>query len=170
MKFILEDLKKDFPLPIIVVQHISPHTKKSLSNLFNDICEMDAKEAEDKEEIKNSMIYFAPANYHLMIESNRTFSLSVDEAVNHSRPSIDVLFTTAAQVYKKRLLGIILTGANHDGAEGLVDVKEFGGVIIAEDPSSAKAPTMPRAAIEKVIPDMVLNLELIKKLLTELEA
>lgn len=170
LKMILEELSEKFPLPILIVQHISPDSKKRLSDFFSDICKVKVVEAEDKDQIKSGTIYFAPANYHLLVEQDRTCSLSVDDAVNHSRPSIDVLFSSAAQVYKKRLMGIILTGANNDGAEGLQDIKEFGGIIIAEDPSSARVPIMPQSAIEKVIPDMVLNLGLIKRLLLELEA
>ena len=113
-------------------------------------------------------IYIAPPNYHLLVEADRTFSLSIDEPVNYARPSIDVLFETAADVYKTNLIGVILTGANTDGSHGLKRIKETGGLSVVQDPSTAEADTMPRAAIAAVDVDYVLPLEEIGKVLTML--
>jgi two-component system chemotaxis response regulator CheB len=106
------------------------------------------KSAEDKEPVAPGVIYFAPPGYHLLVESGGTFALSLDEPVHFSRPSIDVLFESAAEAYGERLLGIVLSGANADGAEGLQAVAEAGGVTVVQLPSSAEVPTMPEAAMK----------------------
>ncbi|MCD4796509.1 MAG: chemotaxis protein CheB [Candidatus Cloacimonetes bacterium] len=152
-------LPKDFPLPIIVVQHIHKYQSGYLFEHLNKHCALKVKEADEKETIKPGNIYFAPPNYHLLIEEDKTFSLSVDEKVNYSRPSIDVLFKCAAEVYKNQLIGIILTGANDDGAEGMRIIKENGGLTIAQDPRDAEFPVMPQSAIDKVEIGIILTLE-----------
>ena len=111
-------------------------------------CQITVKEAEDKEPLVGGVIYFAPSDYHLLIEADGALALSTDEAVNYSRPSIDVLFESAADTYGPRLVGVILTGANHDGAAGLKAVIEAGGAAIVEDPAEAYASAMPEAALE----------------------
>jgi len=110
-------------------------------------------------------VYIAPANYHLMIENNKTFSLTIDEYVNFARPSIDVLFESAADAYKNKLIGIVLTGSNNDGAKGIKRVKEYGGLAIVQDPETAESPTMPASAIAAVQPDYILSLEKIVQFL-----
>lgn len=126
------------------------------------------KEAEEKETIKENTIYFAPPNYHLQVEDEFTLSLSTAQKVNFSRPSIDVLFETAAWTFKNELLGILLTGANSDGAEGLKTIKTFGGTTIVENPETAHARAMPQSGIKKSAPDYILNLEDIANKMIEL--
>ena len=143
----------------MVLQHIPSSPKSALPDLFASRCELQVKEAEDKENILPGYIYFAPPNYHLLIEREKHFSLSVEEAVNYSRPSIDLLFESAAVAYRNRLGGIILTGANSDGAVGLRAVAKYNGLTIVENPASSYEPFMPRAALSIVQPDYVLGVE-----------
>jgi len=144
---ILKPLPVNYPLPVIVVQHRAKDERSLLEEVMQQKCTIGIKQADEKEEIRNGIVYFAPPNYHLLVESNGTFSLSYDAPVNFSRPSIDVLFETAAEVFKQRLLGIILTGANKDGARGIQKIRNLGGTTIAQDPETADYPEMPKAAI-----------------------
>ncbi len=163
-------LPEDFPLPIIIVQHVYKYQSGYLFEHFNKHCALKVKEADEKEAVEPGNIYFAPPNYHLLIEEDKTFSLSIDEKVNYSRPSIDILFKCAAEVYKNQLIGIILTGANDDGAEGMCRIKESGGLIIAQNPNDAEQPFMPKAAIKKAGIDCVLTLNEISEFLTKQKA
>jgi two-component system chemotaxis response regulator CheB len=144
---ILKPLPSNFPIPVIVVQHRAKDERSMLEEVMQHKCNINIKQADEKEEIRHGIVYFAPPNYHLLVERNGTFSLSYDVPVNFSRPSIDVLFETAADVFNKRLLGIILTGANKDGAQGMKKIKELGGTTIAQQPGTADYPEMPEAAI-----------------------
>jgi two-component system chemotaxis response regulator CheB len=117
------------------------------------------REAEEKQNPLPGYVYFAPPNYHLMIEDDGAFALSVSEKVNYSRPSIDVLFETAAWVHKSDLVGIIMTGANHDGANGLKKIKDNGGLTIVQDPATADVSVMPGAAIQVAEPDYIFSIE-----------
>lgn len=126
---------------------------------------MKIRQADEKEKIENGVMYFAPADYHLLVERNRTFSLSCDDRVNYSRPSIDVLFETASDVYKNKLVAIILTGANGDGANGIRTVKKNGGTTIAQQPETAIHQTMPLAAIATGSVQHIYPLEKIKDFL-----
>jgi two-component system chemotaxis response regulator CheB len=146
---ILPIFPAEFRIPIIVVLHLPQHQPSLLVEIFNPKCDLTVREPDDKQEITPG-IWFAPPGYHLMIESNRTFALSVDEPVNYSRPSIDVLFQSAADAYGSRLLGVILTGANDDGARGAKSIAENGGAILVQDPNEAEADAMPLAAISAV--------------------
>lgn len=145
---ILPALPASFSLPVLVVVHVPPDRTNVLAPLFQSKCRIRVKEAEDKEPIEGGVIYFAPSDYHLLVETDRTLALSSDEAVNYSRPSIDVLFESAADAYGEGLLGVILTGANNDGAAGLRALVAVGGVAIVEDPHEAYASAMPSAALE----------------------
>jgi two-component system chemotaxis response regulator CheB len=145
---ILPALPATYPLPVLVVVHVPPDRSNVLLPLFQSKCQVRVKEAEDKEPARGGVVYFAPSDYHLLVETNFTLSLSSDEAVNHSRPSIDVLFESAADAYGPALAGIILTGANDDGAAGLRAILDAGGVAVVEDPVGAYAPTMPKAALD----------------------
>lgn len=165
---ILPVLDKDFSMPVFIVQHISPHSESYLPTHFNTRCKIRVKEAEDKEFAEQSVVYFAPPNYHLLLEMERTLALSLEERVNFSRPSIDVLFETAAAAYGSELIGIILTGANGDGAQGLAAVKTRGGLTIVQSPESAEVPTMVRAALNATEVDHILELEEIAPLLNAL--
>lgn len=144
---ILPHLPGNFPLPIFVVVHVPPRRDNALVQLLAAKCALQVKEAEDKEMVLGGMIYMAPANYHLLVEADGTIALSSEEPVNHSRPAIDVLFETAADAYGTGLAGIVLTGANHDGAAGLSCVAAHGGLAIVQDPATAEIATMPEAAI-----------------------
>jgi two-component system chemotaxis response regulator CheB len=156
---ILPHLPADFALGIIVVQHLHPSAEDSLALRLNKSCELAVKQADEKESIAPGVIYIAPPDYHLMVEEDRAFSLSLDEPVNYARPSIDILFETAADAYGSKLVGIVLTGANADGSHGLKRIKESGGVTIVQDPATAEIETMPRAAIAATQVDHILPLE-----------
>ena len=158
---------EEYPLPVIIVLHLHPRQDRYFLEHFDKLCVLRVKEANEKEDVQAGYVYFAPPNYHLLIESNRTFSLSIEEKVNFSRPSIDVLFESAANVYGPRLAAIILTGANNDGAEGLRLIKEKGGLAIVQDPQSAESSYMPGAALQAVQPDFVLGLAEIGRWLAE---
>jgi two-component system chemotaxis response regulator CheB len=145
---VLQILPGDFSLPILVVLHRQPTSDSLMSQLLARRCNLPVKEAEDKETIKPGVVYLAPGNYHLLVEMDRTLSLSVDAPVSYARPSIDVLFETAADTYNDRLVGILLSGANHDGKAGLQRIYEQGGLTVAQDPSTAHTPTMPTSAIQ----------------------
>ena len=143
---ILPSLPERFPLPLMVVVHMPPDKPSLLADLFRAKCRIQVREAEDKEPVSGGTAYFAPPDYHLLVEADRSLSLSNDEPVLHSRPSIDVLFESAADAYGPALIGIVLSGANHDGAAGLKAVSEAGGIAIVQSPKGAFAATMPEAA------------------------
>ncbi|AYD04590.1 chemotaxis protein CheB [Neorhizobium sp. NCHU2750] len=149
---ILPYLPASFPVPILIVVHIPPDRPSALADLFAAKCRMAVKEAEDKEPLLAGTIYFAPPDYHLLVEVDKTVALSSDEQVFFSRPSIDVLFETAADAYQERLIGIVLSGANSDGANGLKTIMAAGGVGLVQNPDTAFAAAMPEAA-EKMNPD-----------------
>jgi len=165
MKIMFSLLPKNFSIPIIIVQHIGKYSENSWIKLLGDKSNLEIKEADEKEEIEKGKVYIAPANYHLLIESDKTFSLTIDERVNFARPSIDVLFESAAEVYQNKLIGIVLTGSNNDGAKGIKRIKECGGLTIVQDPETAESNYMPASAIEVILPDYILPLEEIIKLL-----
>lgn len=165
---ILPALSADFPLPIIIVVHVPPDRRSILSELFQSKCLVRVKEAEDKEPIAAGTIYFAPPDYHLLVEAGRTLALSSDEPVLYSRPSIDVLFESAADVYGAGLVGIVLTGANHDGAMGLRAIAEAGGTALVQEPADAFASAMPEAALAAVPGASVLRIQEIAGRLTSL--
>lgn len=156
---ILSVLPPDFPVPLIAVQHLHPRQGAFYLQYLNERTALRVKEADEKEDILGGYVYFAPPNYHLLIEEDETFSLSSDEKVNFSRPSIDVLFESAADAYGSGLAGVILTGANNDGASGLNRIKKKGGLALVQEPESAESPYMPRAALELVEADYILSPE-----------
>ena len=159
LEAILPVLEESFLMPVLVVQHLSPDSESYLPLHLDVRCVLHVKEAEDKEPLRPGTVYIAPPNYHLMVEADKTIALSAEERVNFSRPSVDVLFETAAEVFCHRLVGLILTGANSDGAAGLVKIKQFGGVAIVQAPETAVADAMPKAAIKAVDVDHVLPLD-----------
>lgn len=156
---IVPELPAHYSLPVIVVQHMREDSDGFMTQHLNSLSAVLVKEAEDKEPIQPGILYIAPPGYHLLIEENRSFSLSVDPKVNYTRPSIDVLFDSAADVYEDRVIGVILTGANSDGSRGLGRIKERGGLAIAQDPASAEADYMPGEAINTTHIDHVLKLQ-----------
>ncbi len=144
---ILPSLPASYRLPVLIVVHVPPDRDNALVSLFQARCQIEVREAEDKEPILPGVVYFAPSDYRLLVEKDGTLSLSSDELVNHSRPSIDVLLESAADAFGPELVGVILTGANDDGARGLQAVVEAGGVAIVEDPAEAYASAMPAASL-----------------------
>lgn len=143
---ILPQLPGDYPAAILVAVHVPPDRGNVLVPLLQSRCRVAIKEAEDKEIVRAGTAYFAPSDYHLLVERDGGLALSADEAVNYSRPSIDVLFESAADAFGETLTGVILTGANADGAQGLRAVADAGGVAIVETPDSAYSSAMPEAA------------------------
>ena len=162
---ILAGLPETIALSIVVVLHLPEGRESQLAELFNRKLALAVSEARDKEAIARSHVYFAPPGYHLAIETDRIFSLSTDEPVSFSRPSIDVLMESAADTYGENLLGILLTGANCDGAAGMRAIKDKGGLTIAQDPLEAQVPVMPQAAIDCGAADYVLDLTQIHRAL-----
>ena len=144
---ILGKLPIDFPVPVIVVQHRAKESQDLFEEVLQRKCAITIKQADEKEHIQSGKVYVAPPNYHLLIETDRTFSLSLDPPVQYSRPSIDVLFESAALAYKDKLIGIILTGSNSDGAAGISSVRKMGGLTIAQDPGEAQYSLMAQASI-----------------------
>jgi len=165
---ILPFLPAGFPLPVVIAQHLHPLQDGAAIVHYSGGCELVVKDVEEKESVRPGFVYFAPPNYHLLIEDDNTFSLSVDEKVHFTRPSIDVLFESAADAYGVNLVGIILSGANQDGAAGLLRIKQSGGLTVVQDPQDAEVNYMPKAAIEVANPDHILTAEGICKFLIEL--
>ncbi|SNS70158.1 CheB methylesterase [Belliella buryatensis] len=165
---ILPELSKEYPIPIILVQHRAKEPKDLLEEVLQHKTKLKVKQADEKEKILPGHIYVAPPDYHLLIEQNETFSLSSDEPVQYSRPSIDVLFESAASVYGASLLAIILTGANQDGTQGLKAIKSKNGYTISQNPKEATFQLMPESAIASNTIDKVLNLNEIKQFLINL--
>ena len=168
LRVVLSALPVDFPMAVVIVLHIQSTNDGFLITYLDGICEIRVKEADEKEKIMHGVVYMAPPNYHLLIEEDRTFSLSIDEHVNYARPSIDVLFETAADVYNGRLIGVVLTGGNRDGALGLKRIEESGGFVIIQDPETAVADSMPQSAIAQCKTARIVKLEEIGPLLVEL--
>jgi len=169
LSIILPALPADYKLPLMVVVHVPPDKKSILAELFQDKCAIQVQEAEDKEPISGGTAYFAPPDYHLLVETNRSLSLSDDEPVFFSRPSIDVLFESAADAYGAGLIAIVLTGANRDGARGLKAVAEAGGTAIVQNPQGAYARAMPEAAIAECPGARILSLKEIAAYLRDVE-
>jgi len=170
IKAILSVLPSEFALSIIIVMHRHKETDGYLERSLNDECKMQVKQADKKEEIKAGIVYVAPPNYHLLIEDDGTFSMSVEGPVNYARPSVDVVFESAAEVYGEGLIGVILTGANKDGSRGLKMIKKSGGLTIVQTPETSEAAEMSKSAMEAVKPDYVLPLIEIGRLLRKLES
>jgi two-component system chemotaxis response regulator CheB len=166
---ILSPLREGFVLPIIVVLHLPDERRSHLAEVFARRVAMRVVEAHDKTLIEAGTLYFAMPGYHLSVEQDRTFSLSLEDRVHYSRPAIDFLFSSAADAYGPALAAVLLTGANRDGASGLAQVKQRGGLTIVQDPEEAQVATMPLAALDVHQPDHVLPIHGIGRLLVELE-
>lgn len=146
---ILPALPRDFPWPILVVVHLPADKRSVLPEVLGSKCAVAVREARDKEPIERGTVYFAPPDYHLLVESDRHLSLSYDEPQLFSRPSIDVLFQSAADVYGAGLIGVVLSGANSDGARGLAEIVAEGGLALVQAPESALSRAMPDAALHR---------------------
>ena len=155
---LLPGLPADYKLPIMIVVHIPPRRESLIAELMRSRCRVPVREAEDKEILEPGTVYFAPPDYHLLVEADGRLSLSIEEAVHFSRPSIDVLFESAADAYGTGLLGVVLSGANSDGARGLAAIAREGGVTVVQRPQEAQAAAMPEAAIAACPNAMVMSL------------
>ena len=155
--------------PVFVVLHLPRERPSLLADIFRPKCAVAVSEAMDKDPIEHGTVYFAPPDYHLLIEEGPTIALSDDEPVHHSRPSVDVLFESAADAFGPALLAILLTGGNQDGAAGLTAVRQAGGVTVVQDPAEAQAPTMVEAALARGPVDHQLRLAEIADLLRGLK-
>ncbi|MBC3372892.1 chemotaxis protein CheB [Pseudomonas sp. SWRI92] len=166
---IFSPLRRGFRVPILVVLHLPDERNSQLAQVFRHRLAVPVEEAQDKQDISPGTLYVATPGYHLSVEADRSLSLSLEDPVHHSRPSIDVLFESAADVYGPDLLAVVLTGANSDGARGLAKVKAQGGLTIVQDPEEAQVCTMPEAALSLHEPDHILTLQGIGQLLAGLE-
>lgn len=164
---ILPLLPSDYPLPILAVVHLPADKTSMLAELLNRKCNLTVKEAEDKEPLSAGVVYLAPPDYHLMVEQDRRLSLSSEEPVLYSRPAIDILFESAADAFGEGLIGVILTGANEDGARGLAAVCHAGGVGLVQSPQSAHSSAMPSAALNACAGALSLSLGEIAQYLKE---
>lgn len=158
LEVVLGGLTTDFCVPVVVAQHRHRRSNEQLPAFFRRTTHLSVVDAQDKQWIKPGHVYLAPADYHLLVEPGM-LNLSVDEAVRYSRPSIDVLFESAADAYGDAVMAVVLTGANEDGARGAKRIKERGGIVIVQDPKTAEAPVMPASVIEAVQVDQILRLE-----------
>jgi two-component system chemotaxis response regulator CheB len=162
-------LPRELNLPVVVVQHRHKDSDRLLALILQEHTPLTVCEVEDKQPVLPGFLFIAPPDYHLLVERGH-FSLSTDAPVRYSRPSIDVAFTSAADSYGARAVGVVLTGANADGAEGLARIAERGGLAIVQSPSTAESPTMPRAALEAVPSARVMAIPAIAALVATLPA
>lgn len=166
---LLPGLPAGFPAALAVVLHIPAGRPSQLAAVFRQRMALPVREAADKEPLASGTVYFAGEGYHLSIERERCFSVSCEPLRHYARPAIDFLLESAADAYGDRLLGIVLTGANQDGAEGLAAIGRAGGLTVVQDPAQAESPLMPNEAIKMRAPDLVLPLKDIHQLLLMLE-
>jgi two-component system chemotaxis response regulator CheB len=167
LSLLLPVVPKDARVPVVVVVHLPPNRPSLLTEVFTPRCRALVREPEDKQPVAAGTIWFAPSNYHLLIERDRTFSMSVDEPVRFSRPSIDVLFESAAEAFGRSLCVFVLTGANEDGSRGARAIREAGGLVVVQDPRTAEAREMPTAAIALARPQLVAALPELAQLLRQ---
>lgn len=170
LQAVLSRLPADFSLPIAVVQHRHKSSNDRLPHILQQSTKLRVQDADDKQTIKAGHVYLAPADYHLLIEG-RTLSLSTEEPVRYSRPSIDVLFESAAETCGDTVVAVVMTGSNEDGTEGAKRIAENGGTVLVQDPATAEAPEMPRAVVREVrgaevlaVADIATRLDRIAKL------
>jgi two-component system chemotaxis response regulator CheB len=170
LMMLLPALSAAFRIPVFIVLHLPRDRPSLLAQIFSQKCALPVCEAGDKEPVRPGTVYFAPPDYHLLIDEGPCLALSADELVNYSRPSVDVLFESAADVYGARLLGIVLTGANEDGSEGLAAIHAAGGITIVQQPGSAQVKQMVAAALNRNPASYVLDLEGIAAVLRTVDA
>ncbi len=166
---ILSQLPKSFPLPIIMCLHRLKHVRNGFVEALSIKSVVQVVEPNDKEPIKKGGVYLAPSNYHMSVELGNHFAMSTEEMVNNSRPAIDITLGTAAYVYREKLVGILLSGANRDGGLGMKHIKERGGLTIVQEPSECMIDAMPRAALSMTKIDHVMKIDQIIEFLKELD-
>ncbi|MBF2075053.1 MAG: chemotaxis protein CheB [Synechococcales cyanobacterium C42_A2020_086] len=157
LKVLLSGLQPKFPVPIAIAQHRHRDSRSDIIDFLQHYTSLEIREVEDKDSLQPGQVYFAPADYHLLIEPGY-LTLSTDAPVSYARPSIDVLFESAAESYREHTVGVILTGANQDGARGAAAIKAQGGTVIVQDPRTAEGTMMPKAAISTTTADQILPL------------
>ena len=165
---ILQHLPEDFQVPIVMCLHRLKDVRNGFVEALNIKSNRIIEEPLDKEQVRKGKIYLAPANYHLGFELGNTFTLSTEEMFNNSRPAIDITFLTAAYVFRNKLIGILLSGANRDGALGMKRIAEKGGITIVQEPSECLIDTMPAAALKETAIDYVLTTDEIIEFLHQL--
>ena len=170
LSLLLPALPRGMRAPVFVVLHLPRERPSLLVEIFQPKCALPIREAEDKEPVDAGTVYVAPPDYHLLVDAGPRLSLSADDPVHFSRPSIDVLFESAADLYRDRLLAILLSGANEDGAAGADRVRRRGGVTIVQDPRSARSSLMPQSALNLFQPTHVLALDAIAAMLGTMDA
>jgi len=171
LKVILEMIKKlndRITIPVLLVLHRKAHSTNILQALLQQLSPLDVIEIDDKTEIENNKIYITPADYHLLFENKKIMSLDSSEKMNYSRPSIDVTFKSAAEIYGEHLIGVLLSGANADGVEGLTYIKKNGGKVWIQDPETAEVDYMPRHAMEAVLYDKIIKPENLPEYINQL--
>jgi two-component system chemotaxis response regulator CheB len=168
LKRLLGGLPADFPLPLLVVAHLTASADDGLAVLLDRLCAISVKEADEGELLRPATVYIAPANYHLLVEKECRLALSVHAPVNFARPSIDVLFESAALAFGTALVGVLLTGAGADGSRGLLRIQQCGGRVIVQDPVDAEMPAMPESALRLLRADHLLALAQMPALLQQL--
>jgi two-component system chemotaxis response regulator CheB len=166
---LLPGLPADYGRAVVAVLHIPDGRQSQLAQVFQQRMRLPVHEAQDKEAVSSGTLYFAGSGYHLSVEQDRSFSLSCEAPLHFARPAIDYLMESAADVYGPALVGILLTGANHDGAAGMAAIGAAGGLTVVQSPQEAEVPTMPLEAIRLRTPDLILSLDEIQKLLMMLE-
>lgn len=165
---VLSALSPDFPAPILVVQHLEPCRKSLLGSILSRRTGLSVKQAQAGESLQTATVYIAPPDWHLLVTSNETLALSQTPLLNFVRPAADHLFTSVAQGFGKRAIAVVLTGKGRDGAAGITVIKQQGGVTIAQDPASAEFVGMPTAAVNTQAVDLILPLDKIAAMLTQL--
>jgi two-component system chemotaxis response regulator CheB len=166
---LLPSLPARYGLPVFCILHLPGDRESRLPELFDERLPVRVKEAADKEAIEPGTVYFAGSGYHLSVERDFTFSLSCEPPVLYARPAIDLLMESSADAYGPGLVGILLTGANHDGAAGMAYIHASGGLTVVQDPADAQVATMPKSAIDRFSPHLILPLARIGALLPMLE-
>ncbi|MDG0855541.1 chemotaxis protein CheB [Roseateles puraquae] len=165
---LLSPLPAGFRLPIVALLHLLPRRESRLCSVLSHALTLPVREPVDKEAIQPGCVYVGSPDYHLLVELDRSFSYSGEPPVSFARPSIDVLMTSAADAYGPAAVGVLLTGANADGAEGMAAIRARGGITLVQDPADAEVPTMPEAAIARCRPDHILPLNDMPQMLLQL--
>tara|TARA_R110000787_G_scaffold42983_34_gene105441 strand:+ start:3928 stop:4545 length:618 start_codon:yes stop_codon:yes gene_type:complete len=168
LRQLLGSLDERFPLPVLIVQHTTPDEDDTLQHVFSVDCRLPVVMASARQPIEGGRVYLAPPAYHLLVEEGPRVALSVDARVCYVRPSADVLFASASDVWGRQLIGIVLTGANEDGANGMALLRDRGGLAIVQNPEEAEIDTMPQATLDKGGADHVLEIAQIGALLNTL--
>lgn len=162
---LIKALPAQFQIPILIILHRGKSSNHKIESVWNNACKIPVREINDKDEIKKATVYLCPPDYHIFIEKEKVFSLDVSEPILFSRPSIDLTMQSAAEVYKDKLLAVLFSGANHDGAAGMLEIKNQGGETIVQNPEEAEVSTMPLAALSLNASTQTLKIKEIETLL-----